>query len=153
VSFPRWGELLDVPAHEALIDGGLENNIPADVLVSMGCNFVIAVSVTAKMEKEFCDITPQTRGRRLRKPTVVQTLLRSLLVQNHSLNAIGVQPADVVIEPDVTGFDLTEFVRAKQLAAVGEAAALEQNPTIQQLLNRLDPQLFRPSGGSSGENS
>ena len=43
---------------QALIDGGLVNNIPADVLVSMGCNFVIAVSVTAKMEKEFCDITP-----------------------------------------------------------------------------------------------
>ena len=44
---------------QALIDGGLVNNIPADVLVSMGCNFVIAVSVTAKMEKEFCDITPE----------------------------------------------------------------------------------------------
>ena len=44
---------------QALIDGGLVNNIPADVLVSMGCNFVIAVSVTAKMEKHFCDITPE----------------------------------------------------------------------------------------------
>src|SRR6185369_16984520 len=43
---------------QALIDGGLVNNIPADVLVAMGCNFVIAVSVTAKMEIEFCDITP-----------------------------------------------------------------------------------------------
>ena len=42
---------------QALIDGGLVNNIPADVLVSMGCNFVIAVSVTAKMETRFCDIT------------------------------------------------------------------------------------------------
>ena len=38
---------------QALIDGGLVNNIPADVLVSMGCNFVIAVSVTAKMETQF----------------------------------------------------------------------------------------------------
>ena len=72
----------------------------------------------------------------------MQTLLRSLLVQNHSLNAIGVQPADVVIEPDVTGFDLTEFMRAKELAAIGEAAALEQIPKIRQLLTRLDPQLF-----------
>jgi predicted acylesterase/phospholipase RssA/CRP-like cAMP-binding protein len=130
---------------QALIDGGLVNNIPADVLVSMGCNFVIAVSVTAKMEKEFCDITPGAPTRPGRKPTVVQTLLRSLLVQNHSLNALGVQPADVVIEPDVTGFDLTEFMRAKELAATGEAAALEQIPKIRQLLTRLDPQLFRPA--------
>ena len=74
----------------------------------------------------------------------MQTLLRSLLVQNHSLNAFGVQPADVVIEPDVTGFDLTEFMRAKELAAIGEAAALEQVPKIRQLLTRLDPQLFPP---------
>src|SRR4029079_15399338 len=41
---------------QALIDGGLVNNIPADVLVSMGCNFVIAISVSAKMEKEFSQI-------------------------------------------------------------------------------------------------
>ena len=128
---------------QALIDGGLVNNIPADVLVSKGCNFVIAVSVTAKMEKEFCDITPENPVRRGRKPGMLQTILRSLLVQNHSLNAIGVRPADVVIEPDVTGFDLTEFMRSKELAAIGKAAALEQIPTIKQLLHRLDPQLFR----------
>jgi NTE family protein len=60
------------------------------------------------------------------------------------LNAIGVQPADVVIEPDVTGFDLTEFMLAKELAAISEAAALEQIPKIRQLLTRLDPQLFLP---------
>ena len=28
---------------QALVDGGLVNNIPADVLVGKGCNFVIAV--------------------------------------------------------------------------------------------------------------
>src|SRR5262249_48307490 len=76
---------------EALIDGGLVNNIPADVLVSMGCNFVIAVSVTAKMEKEFCEIRPDRPTPPRKKPTLVQTLLRSLLVQNHSLNALGVR--------------------------------------------------------------
>ena len=133
---------------QALIDGGLVNNIPADVLVSLGCNFVIAVSVTAKMEQQFCDIKPDlpTRGK---KPSALQTILRSLLVQNHSLNALGVQPADVVIAPDVTGFDLTEFMRAKDMAAVGEAATLEQIPQIQQLLTRLDPPLFPPRGNAT----
>jgi predicted acylesterase/phospholipase RssA/CRP-like cAMP-binding protein len=130
---------------QALIDGGLVNNIPADVLVSMGCNFVIAVSVTAKMEKQFGAIALGVSPPR-KKPGIVQTLLRSLVVQNRSLNAIGVQPADVVVEPDLTGFELTAFMRAKEMAAVGEAAAHEQIPKIQQLLNRLDPQLFRPAG-------
>jgi hypothetical protein len=69
-------------------------------------------------------------------------LLRSLLVQSHNLNDYGVRPADVVIAPDVTAFDMTHFMRAQDLAAVGEAAALEEIPKIRQLLNRLDPQLF-----------
>jgi predicted acylesterase/phospholipase RssA len=133
-------------SHEALVDGGLVNNIPADVLVSLGCNFVIAVSVTARMERRFGDITPETPRPPRRRPGVVQTILRSLLVQNYSLNDFGVRPADVVIEPDVTGFDLTEFMRAKELAAIGEAAARDQVPKIRQLLTRLDSQLFRPAG-------
>lgn len=127
---------------QALVDGGLVNNIPADVLVKEVCNFVIAVSVTAKMEKVFGDITPGRAGPPRRGPSIVQTILRSLLVQNHSLNAFGVQPADVVIAPDVTGFQLTEFTRAREMAAVGDAAALEEVPKIRRLLHRMDPQLF-----------
>ena len=145
--------VLSVPIcrdRQALVDGGLVNNVPADVLVARGCNLVIAVSVTAKMEKHFADMSPEMPKPPRRLPGIVQTLLRSLLVQNHNLNAIGVQPADVVIEPDVTGFDLTEFARAKEAAAIGEAAALQQVPKIQQLLTRLDPQLFRPSATSPG---
>ena len=128
---------------QALIDGGLVDNIPADVLVSQGCNFVIAVSVTAKIERQFGDNTPDTPTLRMRTPSLLKTVFRSLHVQNHNLNAIGVKSADVVIEPDVTGFDLAEFLRAKELAVVGEQAALGQIPKIQQLLSRLDPELFR----------
>jgi NTE family protein len=130
---------------QALIDGGLVNNIPADVLVSMGCNFVIAVSVTAKMETTFCKITAENPTYSGTSPSIVPTILRSLLVQSHNLNAMGIAPADVVIEPDVTGFDLAEFMKAKELAAIGEATALEQIPKIRRLLARLDPQLFGAS--------
>jgi NTE family protein len=49
----------------------------------------------------------------------------------------------VVIEPDVSGYDLTQFMQTVELAAIGEAAALEQVPKIKKLLTRFDPQLFR----------
>ena len=133
---------------QALIDGGLVNNIPADVLVSMGCNFVIAVSVTSKLEARFCDISTDGQTLSRIKPGMMPTIVRSLLVQNHNLNAFGVQPADVVIEPDVSSIDAAEFHRAKELAAIGEATALEQVPKLQRLLNRLDPQLFKPAAGA-----
>ena len=134
---------------QALIDGGLVNNIPADVLVSMGCNFVIAVSVSARLETRFCNISLEKPTLSRNQPGIVPTIFRSLLVQNYNLNAFGVQPADVVIEPDVTCIDPSEFMRAKELAAIGEAAALEQIPKIQRLLNRLDAQLFRTTSGPS----
>ncbi len=137
--------VLSTPIHRpgrALIDGGLINNIPADVLVSKGCNFVIAVSVSAKLENEFARNRPDTPLSRMRRASTIQTVLRSLLVQSTSVNAIGVEPADVVIEPDVTGFELTEFTRTDELAAIGEQTTKDAIPEIKRLLNRLDEKLF-----------
>ena len=128
---------------QALVDGGVMNNIPADVLISQGCNLVIAVSVTTKIVTQFGANKPETPTLSMRIPSSLQTMLRTLEVQNVSLNAIGVQPAEVVIAPDVADFDLSEFMRAKELFALGEQAALVQIPKIQQLLARLDPVLFR----------
>jgi predicted acylesterase/phospholipase RssA/CRP-like cAMP-binding protein len=127
---------------QALIDGGLVNNIPADVLVSKGCNFVIAVSVTAKMEHEFARNRPDTPAPQMRRASTLQTVLRSFLVQSVNMNSVGVQPADVVIEPDVTGFDLSEFSRTDEIAAIGEATAKTAVPKIQELLRQLDDRLF-----------
>lgn len=45
LSLPRFD------GDQALVDGGLLNNVPADMLLSQGCNFVIASTVTAKIER------------------------------------------------------------------------------------------------------
>jgi predicted acylesterase/phospholipase RssA/CRP-like cAMP-binding protein len=127
---------------QALVDGGLVNNIPADVLTSHGCNFLIAVSVTAKIKSEFGINRPDTPTDRMRTPSSVQTLLRTLEVQNFQLNSFGAQPAEVVIEPEVMDFDLSEFMRATELAVAGEKAAVTKVPQLQQLLARLDAALF-----------
>ena len=137
--------LLSTPIHrdgEALVDGGLINNVPANVLVAKGCNFVIAVSVTAKMERRFAQNQPDTPAARMRRASTIQTLLRSYLVQSHSVNAYGVQPADFVIEPDVTPFELSAFGRTREIAAVGEEATRSVAATIRTMLHRLDPKLF-----------
>ncbi len=124
------------------VDGGLVDNVPADVLVSKGCNFVIAVSVTAKMEQRFGNNHPGMATNEMKSPSTLQTLLRTQLVQSMNMNSIGVQPADVVIEPDVTAFELTEFTRAEELAAIGAQTTLEAIPRIKELLEQFDGQLF-----------
>jgi NTE family protein len=127
---------------QALVDGGLVNNIPADVLVGGGCNFVIASSVTAQLEPEFARNRPDTPTSDMSSASVLQTALRSYLVQSVNMNSVGVQPADVVIEPDVTGIDLSEFSRTGELAAIGEEAAQGIIPKIKSLLAQVDGQLF-----------
>jgi predicted acylesterase/phospholipase RssA/CRP-like cAMP-binding protein len=127
---------------QALIDGGLVKNVPADVLTSHDCNFLIAVSVTAKIKTEFGMNKPETPTPGMVTPSNLRTLLRTLEVQNYNLNSVGVQPADVVIEPDVVNFDLSEFVRARELARKGEEAVSALMPRIRQLLARLDAGLF-----------
>ena len=122
------------------------NNIPADVLVSNGCNFVIAVSVTAQLEAEFAKNRPDTPTSKMSSASILHTILRSYLVQNVNMNSIGVQPADVVIEPDVTRFGITEFSRSNELAAVGKSAAVKEIPKIGDLLRRVDAKLFRSIG-------
>jgi NTE family protein len=128
---------------QALVDGGLINNIPADVLAQKGCNFVIAVSVTAKMEEEFARNRSDTPTSQMKAASTIQTLLRSYFVQSANINAMGVQPADFVIEPDATAFELTAFTRTDELANVGEKATIEAIPKIKQLLANLDSKLFQ----------
>ena len=126
----------------ALVDGGLVNNIPADVLVNQGCNFVIASSVTAKLEREFLGIRSGKTGGKRPSASALKVILRGQLVQSFNMNAVGVQPADYILEPDVTSFDLSEFERADEMAEIGEETAKDGIAPIKQLLNRLDPKLF-----------
>ena len=126
----------------ALVDGGLVKNIPADVLVNYGCNFVIAVSVTAKIEHEFPAKRSRSPKSTMSRASTIQTIMRSLLVQNKSVNSFALQPADAIIEPDVTRYALTEFVRAEEMAEIGARAALAELPTIKEQLMQLDNRLF-----------
>src|SRR5262249_58714322 len=65
---------------QVLVDGGVMDNIPADVLTSQGCNFVIAVSVTAKIARQFGANKPDTPTPTMRIPSSLRTLLRTLEV-------------------------------------------------------------------------
>jgi predicted acylesterase/phospholipase RssA len=101
---------------QALVDGGLLGNIPASLLVAGGCNFVIASSVTTKIERNFMGIGSDALSRHRAVFPTMQVLMRQSMIQHHSMTAVGVQPADFVIAPDVTSFDLSEFTRADEMA-------------------------------------
>jgi predicted acylesterase/phospholipase RssA len=131
-----------VHLEQAVVDGGLLNNVPANVLVAKGCNFVIASTVTAKLEKEFMGIrSKRTRGMS-RFVATMQVIMRQHMIQSYSMNAVGVEPADLVIAPDVTSFDITEFTRADEMAAIGEKTTSASVHQLKAMLSKLDPKLF-----------
>lgn len=136
LSLPRFA------AGQAVVDGGLLNNVPADVLLTKGCNFVIASTVTAKLEKDFMAIRSQGRARLSRFSSTIQVIMRQNLIQSHNMNSVGIQPADFVIAPDVTKFDPSEFTRADEMAVIGHRATQESMTQLRSMLAKLDSKLF-----------
>ena len=132
-----------VQLEQAVVDGGLLNNVPANALVARGCNFVIASTVTAKLEKDFMGIRSKKSPGAGRLITSVQVMMRQNMIQSHSMNAVGVEPADFVIAPDVTSFDISEFTRADEMAAIGEETTNASVHRIKAMLSKLDPKLFQ----------
>ena len=128
-----------IESGQALVDGGLLNNVPANVLVAKGCNFVIASTVTAKLEKDFQGISSRFTGRFL---STIQVIMRQTMVQDYNMNSIGVQPADFVVAPDVTSFDISEFTRVEEMARIGEATTDASIAKLRKMLSRLDAKLF-----------
>jgi predicted acylesterase/phospholipase RssA/CRP-like cAMP-binding protein len=131
-----------VQFEQAVVDGGLLNNVPASALVEKGCNFVIASTVTANLEKDFMGIRSKKSRAANRFIATIQVIMRQNMIQSYSMNAVGVKPADFVIAPDVTSFDISEFTRADEMALIGERTTNESVHRLKGMLSKLDPKLF-----------
>ena len=140
-----------IQTDQAFVDGGLLNNVPADVLVAKGCNFVIASTVTAKLEKDFAGLRSQDSSLRAETVSSIKVIMRQHMIQGRKMNAVGIQPADFVIAPDVTSFDLSEFARADEMARIGEATTKATVGNLRKMLNKLDSKLFELSATKDGQ--
>ncbi len=94
-----------------LVDGGVLNNVPADVTRDMGASIVIAVDVGADlMEKK-------------RKDGLFSILADTLDVMMRAGARRALQSADVVLVPDLGSLESTDFGRVDEFARRGYAAA------------------------------
>jgi predicted acylesterase/phospholipase RssA len=94
-------------------DGMLVANLPVDVARSLGADLVIAVEFTNKKSsnaKAF-DRSP------------IAPLSRSLDILVRTTEAAQRSAADLVISVDVSGFDASNFDKAKEIAALARASA------------------------------
>ena len=123
----------------ALIDGGVLNNLPADILPARGADLVVGVDVTAKLRQRFAKNTPGMPTAEMRRPGLVETLWRVTEVQDYGVSTLRrAGLVDLTIAPDVSTFDFVDFSQGMPLAEMGEAAAEEVIPQLKQMLADLE---------------
>ena len=116
-----------------LVDGGLANPVPVNLLWEMGADFVIAVNVIPGIIDRFHP--PVEKGAKgAREPNILHVLIQSVHIGTYSLVKSSLENADVVIEPDVVHVGAAEFHRARECIRLGELAAQEAMPEIRSRL-------------------
>jgi len=124
-----------------LVDGGVLNNLPADVVRRMGADVVIAVDVSARPE-DWSQLARTGKRRRLSPihvPLIVETLLRTVGIMEDQITTqklLTAQP-EVVIKPmlDNDVNLVSGFTKVADCIAAGEGAAVAALPAIQRALH------------------
>ncbi len=122
----------------ALVDGGVLNNLPVDVLPERGADFVVGVDVVSKLPPDFAG-TPEHP----RRAGVLETLLRVTEVQALGVTSLRAHALDLLIAPDTSDYEFADFTQARQLAEVGECAARSVLPKLKELIGQLEADATR----------
>lgn len=121
-----------------LVDGGLSNPLPIDIVKQMGAGLIIAVNLDSgkfdDTDDNFRKITHDTTS-------LTRISMRSLNIMRHYLANRNLKMADVVIEPKVSEIGIVGWKgffnsrNTKKLIEAGEQAALKKLPKIKELIN------------------
>jgi NTE family protein len=105
-----------------LVDGMLSNPVPTRPLRAMGAERVLAVQLKGQWSKT-------TAPRHL-----FDVIGQSFAIAQDMMSSVWRSAADLVLEPDVAGFDYDDFKRAGELIRVGELAMRRALPEVRKWL-------------------
>ena len=144
---------------QVIIDGGVLNPLPTNVLARMGTKKILAVNVLQSPE----DVTkavinqnqideeegaaPFTRSpgrfikhrinkfvRKLFMPNISDIIVNSLMASEYLISVQSAQQADIVIKPDLVGINWFELYKVDDLIESGYRATKDMMPQIKQLI-------------------
>ena len=140
-----------------IIDGGVLNPLPTNVLKNFGINKIIAVNVLQSPEHvskgydiELKQLAEERKipfwrapwkhiGRRLGKlfsPNVADIIVRTLQATEYVIAEKSAREADVLIHPDLVGINWFELYRVDDLIKAGQDATVKALPQIKALIKR-----------------
>lgn len=95
-----------------LVDGGVTMNVPVDVVRAMGADIVIAVDIAS----------PLAGREKLNSTMGVLGQLSGFLTRKNMEAQLA--KADVVLSPDITGYDTFDFGKAAEIVKLGDVEAI-----------------------------
>ena len=117
-----------------LVDGGMANNLPVDVVRAMGADIVIAVDISSPMltEEQLTSVL-----------SVTEQLTNFLTRRSTEKQIESLTPRDVLIVPELEDISSADFERADDIIPLGLQAALEHR---ERLVTLADPAAAPRSG-------
>ncbi len=131
-----------------LVDGGVSDPVPAEVVNAMGADLCIAVNVVpplkrgvenavAKLVRQINRFNPMSYlGGAAGMPTMFDIIMNSMQILQYELGNFKAISADVLINPDLSDFTWIEYYRSEELIQRGVEAAERAIPAIQRAFNQ-----------------
>ena len=131
-----------------LVDGGVSDPVPAEVVNSMGADLCIAVNVVPPLKLGVENAV--SKAVRLMNrfnpisylngvpgmPAMFDIIMNSMQVLQHELGNFKAISADVLIKPDLSDFTWIEYYRSAELIQRGVEAAELAMPAIHRVLDQ-----------------
>jgi NTE family protein len=144
-----------------LVDGGLADPIPVDVVRELGANIVIAINCIPKYQPNaatvltrasrmlnrfnpFAYVTSRTRSLNL-----LDIVMGSFHIVEHRLGERIARDADIVVEPNLSSHTWIEFYRAAEIIDRGAVATRDAILDVDRALSTRLMETFPPSAPSA----
>ncbi|MEQ1948614.1 MAG: cyclic nucleotide-binding and patatin-like phospholipase domain-containing protein [Bryobacteraceae bacterium] len=131
-----------------LVDGGVSDPVPAEVVDAMGADLCVAVNVVpplkrgvenalTKLVREVNRFNPLSyMSDAVGMPNMFDIIMNSMQVLQYELGNFKAISADVLINPDLSDFTWVEYYRSAELIERGTEAAEKAIPAIERALNQ-----------------
>jgi len=114
-----------------LIDGGTVNPVPTSILKDKRADVIVASSVIPGLSERMHRKEQLKTGK---APNVVAIVMGALEIMESEIIRQRAEAIDVMIQPDVAQFTISDFDRVEEIIQVGREAAQRALPQLRQLL-------------------
>lgn len=132
--------------HYALVDGGVLNNLPGDLLRERGFDRIVGISVTPRVDRFSARtvVDPEEKGLvrgwidYVRVPPILKIMTRSISLQGRALLTHQTNAFDHVIHPDISGYQMFDLHLHDEIIQKGRKALERELGFVKAILNQKD---------------